>query len=118
LEENLEKSTGNFELQRAMGLAMYLENHLERANAHLQRAYELKPDDYETVVNYAIVLAERGQALPALEILQKALPKWPGKVLLLYNIALIALQARRAQTALDAVAAIEKLWYQDTQIAE
>ena len=118
LEEKLETTTGDFELQRAMGLAMYLENHLERANAHFQRAYELNPNDYETCVNYAILLAERGQAFPALEILQKAVAKWPDKVLLLYNLALIALQARRAQTALDAVAAIEKLWYQDNQIAE
>lgn len=118
LEENLEKTTGSFELQRAMGLVTYLDGHLERANAHLQRAYELNPNDYETAVNYAIVLAERGQALPALEILGKAHQKWPDKVLLLYNIALIALQARRAQAALDAVAAIEKLWYEDTQIAE
>jgi Flp pilus assembly protein TadD len=66
LEKRLESEPENPEVHRAMGLMAMLEGHNERANALFERAYALNRDDFETHVNYAIVLARRGQLQPAL----------------------------------------------------
>lgn len=118
LEKSLESNAQNFEVQRALGITTLLDGHTQRANAHFQRAYELNPDDYETAVNYGIVLAQRGQILPALEVLGKARLQWPDAPLLIFNYALVALQARRANDVLATIDALEKLWYQDSAVAE
>lgn len=118
LEETLAEDTSNFQAQRAMGLATMLDESLERANAHLQRAHELNPNDFEAALNYGIILAQRGQLLPALEILKKTRAQWPENPLAIYNFALVALQARRAGDVLEAVGALEKLWYDNEALIE
>lgn len=118
LEKELEANPQNFEAQRALGVLTLLEGHYERSNAHLHRAYELNSDDFETAVNYATVLAQRGQLQPALDVLHKARQKWPANPLLLYNLALIALQARRANEVLETIDSLEKLWYENPAIAK
>ncbi len=118
LEETLAEDTSNFQAQRAMGVATMLDESLERANAHLQRAYELNPNDFEAALNYGIILAQRGQLVPALEILKKTRAQWPENPLSIYNFALVALQARRANDVLEAVGALEKLWYDNEAIIE
>ena len=118
LEESLEDNNENFEAQRALGITTMLEDHFQRANAHFERAFQLNPNDYETTVNYAIVLAQRGQILPSLEMLQKARQKWPDSPLLLFNLALVALRARRANDVLEAIDAIEALWHHNAEIAQ
>ena len=118
LEETLAEDTSNFQAQRAMGLATLLNESLERANAHLQRAHELQPDDFESALNYGIVLAQRGQLMPALDILKKVRANWSDNPLAIFNYALVALQARRADDVLEAVGALEKLWYENEAIVE
>lgn len=118
LEEQLNGDNQNFEMQRALGLATWLDGKSQRANAHFQRAYEINPDDLETVVNYAIVLAQRGQILPSLEVLQKARQKWTDLPLLTFNFALVALQARRANDVLAAIDVLEKQWYDSEEVAQ
>ena len=118
MEELLTGNTQNFEAQRSLGIATYLDGQTQRANAHFQRAYELNPGDFETAVNYGIVLAQRGQIQPSLEVLQKARRQWPNAPLVIFNFALVALQARRAKEVLAAVDELEKLWYESTEIAQ
>jgi tetratricopeptide (TPR) repeat protein len=118
LEETLEEDTSNFQAQRAMGLAMMLNESLERAHAHLQRAHEMQPDDFEAALNYGIVLAQRGQLVPALELLKKVRAQWSDNPLAIFNYALVALQARRAGDVLEAINALEKLWYDNEAIVE
>lgn len=118
LEKELEGDGHTFETQRTLGIITLLEGFYERANAHLHRAYTLNREDYETAVNFGIVLAHRGQLQPSLAVLQEARQKWPDKPLLLFNFALVALQARRAEQVLEAIDALEKLWYQNPEIAK
>ena len=112
LEEELESDSGNFETHRLLGLLSLLDNRWERANAHLKRAHELNRHDCQTHINYAIVLAQRGQTQPALELLNAARQEWATSPLVLFNLALIALQARRPELAIEAVDALEHLWFE------
>ncbi|RYG75579.1 tetratricopeptide repeat protein [bacterium] len=118
LEKRLAGEPENPAIHRAMGLMAMLENQNERANAFFERAYELDPEDYEVHVNYAIALAKRGQLQPALKILTEGRAKWPDAPLLLFNLALIALAARRPALVHDAVGALEKLWLANPAIAQ
>jgi tetratricopeptide (TPR) repeat protein len=117
LDERLEEEAADFETHRRLGLLTMLRGHLERSNAHYQRAHELNPQDYETHINYALVLTERGQLQPALELLMAAQKQWPDTPLVLLNLTLVALQARRANIVLDTVEALETLWKSDPAIA-
>jgi tetratricopeptide (TPR) repeat protein len=118
LEETLAEDTSDFQAQRAMGLATMLDESYERANVHLQRAHELQPGDVEAAINYGIVLAQRGQLMPAMEVLKKARTQWPKNPLVIFNYALVALQARRADDVLEAVSALEVLWHDSETIIE
>jgi tetratricopeptide (TPR) repeat protein len=118
LEEELEDNAQNFESQRTLGVLSLLEGHFERAHAHLHRAYELNRGDYEAASNYGIVLAQRGQLQPALDVFQKARAQWPDNPQLLFNYSLVALQARRAELVLELVDALERLWYDNPAIAD
>jgi hypothetical protein len=117
LDERLEKEPADFEAHRRLGLLTMLRRHYERSNAHFKRAHELNPHDFETHINYALVLAERGQLQPALELLVAARKQWPDTPLVLHNLALVALQARRANVVLDTVEALETLWKSNPAIA-
>ncbi|HEX9997080.1 MAG TPA: tetratricopeptide repeat protein [Abditibacterium sp.] len=118
LEKRLAIEPQNPEVLRAMGLMAMLENQNERAGALLERAYELKKDDFEIHVNYAITLAKRGQLQPSLTILNEARGIWPDAPLVLFNLALVALAARRPATVHAAVDALEKLWIANAGIAQ
>ncbi|MBV9469006.1 MAG: tetratricopeptide repeat protein, partial [Abitibacteriaceae bacterium] len=113
LEDELESDTTNFEAHRALGLLSLLENNWERAHAHLERARQLNNHDCQTHINLAIVLAQRGQVQPAIDLLEAARPQWPTSPLVLFNLALVALQARRPQLAIDAADALEHLWFEN-----
>lgn len=117
LEKQLEQNPQNWELQRALGEISMIDRHWQRANAHLAHAHELNPHDLETAINYAIVLANRGQWPNAIEILQAARKQHPDQPLVLINLALIALQARRGECVLEAVDALETLWWHDPNLA-
>ncbi|RYX83197.1 tetratricopeptide repeat protein [bacterium] len=117
LEKSLEKDPDNFQVLRTLGIIAYLENHLARAAALLERAHKLSPDDLESAVNYAIVLARRGQWQPALTLLVEERQKHSRSPLVWLNLALIALQARRPKLVFEAVDALEQLWLQNPEIA-
>ncbi len=118
LEEKIEDEPNLFRAQRELGQLTLLQRHWQRSQAHFKRAYELNPDDHETQIGYAIVLAQRGQLHTALEVLAAARHAHPNDPLVLCNFAMIALQARRAEAALEAVAALERLWKNDASIAQ
>lgn len=117
LEKQLEANPQNGELQRALGEFSMIERHWERANAHLAHAHQLNPHSLETTLNYAIVLANRGQWPAAIDVLQTARKEHGEQPLLLINLALIALQARRADCVLEAVDALEHMWWDDSNVA-
>lgn len=117
LEKRAEDEPDSFEIQRSLGLITLLDGQLERANAHLSRAHQLNPRDCQTHINYAIVLAQRGQLAPALDLLDKARKQWAASPFVLFNQAVIALQARRYNLVLEAVGELEKMWQQNPRIA-
>lgn len=118
LEKRLAAEPENPEVHRAMGLMAMLEGQNERANALFERAHALNGNDFETHVNFAIVLARRGQLQPALNLLNEARKKWPDAPLVLFNLALVALQARRPSVVHQAVDALEKMWLNNSGIAQ
>jgi len=118
LEKQVESEEANFEVQRALGEVAYMSGSWERSIAHLNRAHQLNPDDLESQLNLALVMAQRNQLLNALDLLQKAYNKWPKNPLVLYNLGLVAQQAGRAKTSLQAIAVLEKLWQDDPDIAD
>jgi superkiller protein 3 len=118
LEKRLEQEPDSFEAHRALGLLSILENNWERANAHLAHAHQLNPNDCQTHINYAIALAQRGQLQPAIDLLDKARRQWAASPFVLFNQATIALQARRYNLVLGAVAHLEKMWQQNPSIAQ
>jgi tetratricopeptide (TPR) repeat protein len=117
LERRMESEPDSFEVQRMLGLLSLLDRNWERANAHLSRAHQLNPNDCQTHINYAIVLAQRGQLKPALDLLETARRHWAASPFVLFNQAIIALQARRYPLVLEAVAQLEALWQQNPGIA-
>lgn len=117
LEKWLEEEPENAEVHRAMGLLAMLEGQYERANAFYERAHALDPQNLETHINYAIILARRGQLQPALDLLFQARQKWLSTPLILFNLALVALQARRPSEVHHAVDALEKMWREDPALA-
>lgn len=117
-EEQAETETDSYTLQRRMGLLAMIGNSWERSNAHFQRAHQLAPDDLETNINYALVMAHRGQVQASLELLQSAARQMPKMPAVWFNLALVALQAQRADIALGAVAALEKLWQDNESLAD
>jgi tetratricopeptide (TPR) repeat protein len=117
LEKRAEDEPDSFEIQRTLGLITLLDGQWERANAHLSRAHQLNPKDCQTHINYAIVLAHSGQLAPALDLLAKARQQWAASPFVLFNQAIIALQARRYPLVLEAVEELEKMWQQNSRIA-
>ncbi|HVF11404.1 MAG TPA: tetratricopeptide repeat protein, partial [Abditibacteriaceae bacterium] len=117
LEKRLEGESDHFETQRALGLLTLLEGHWERAHAHLHRAYELNPHDLATLVNLSIVLARRGQLQPAIDLLEAARKGWPDNPLVLFNLALVTLEARRAPAVIELADALERLCQESPSIA-
>lgn len=117
LEKRAEDEPDSFEVQRMLGLLSLLEGNWERANAHLSLAHKLNPNDCQTHINYAIVLAHRGQLQPAIELLGKARRQWAASPFVLFNQAIVALQARRYPLVLDAVEQLEKMWQQNPGLA-
>ncbi len=117
LEAQLKDNAMDAAAHRAMGELTLLENSWERAHAHLQRAHELEPHNFETHINLAVVLARRGQLQPALELLQQARGQWPRTPAVLLNLALVALQARRATLVIEAADELEQLWHENPKIA-
>ncbi len=118
LEKRSEDEPDSFDVQRMLGLITLLDNQWERANAHLSRAHQLNPHDCQTHINYAIVLAQKGQLSPALDLLDKARKQWAASPFVLFNQAVIALQARRYPLVLEAVAELEKMWQQNSRVAQ
>ena len=118
LEKRAEDNPEDWEAQRALGALSILESHWARANAHMEAANRLQPGDYETTVNYAIVLAQRGQIAPSLELLTTARTRWPDRPDVLLNLAMVALQARRAPLVLEAIGELETLWEANPDLAQ
>ena len=118
LEKRVENEPDSFEAQRALGVLSLLERNWERANAHLAAAHKINPNDCQTHINWAIVLAQRGQLQPALDLLDAARKQWAASPFVLFNQAIIALQARRYPLVLDAVAHLEQMWRENPTIAK
>lgn len=118
LEKRVENEPDSFEAQRALGVLSLLERNWERAHAHLSAAHNINPHDCQTHINWAIVLAQRGQLQPALELLDKARKQWAASPFVLFNQAIIALQARRYPLVLDAVAQLEHMWRENAAVAQ
>lgn len=117
LEKRLEAEPDDAQALRALGLIAYLEGQFSRATALFERAHKNAPDDLESAVNYGVVLARRGQLQPALNVLSKAREKHPDSPLVWLNLALAALQARRAPLVFEAVDALERLWLANPALA-
>ena len=116
-EKQLEKEPGNAAITRRLGLLAMLEGQVERASALLERAHQLAPDDFESLVNYAVTLARRGKLQPAIDLLLEARKRQPESPIVLFNLALVGLQARRANQVHEAIDALEKLWQGNLAIA-
>ncbi len=118
LEKRVENEPDSFDAQRALGVLSILERNWERANAHLAAAHKVNPNDCQTHINWAIVLAQRGQLQPALDLLDAARKQWAASPFVLFNQAIIALQARRYPLVLDAVTHLEHMWRENPTIAQ
>ena len=118
LEKQLENDPDNPEILGQMGLMALLEDQWERAGALLDRAHGFAPDDMAIAVNLAITKARRGQLQAALTLLEATRAKHPNAPLVLMNLALVALQARRPQLVHESVRALEQLWLQNAAIAQ
>ena len=117
-EKQLEGTPGDATILRRLGLMAMLEGQIERASALLRRAHEAEPGDFETQVNYAISLARRGKLQPAIDLLIKARAQNSVSPLVLFNLALVGLQARRAPLVHQAIDALEKMWRENYVIAD
>ncbi len=62
-------------------------NDLAKSLAYLQKAYELKPDDYETLRLLGVAHGVAGYAAKAAEYFEKALVVKPGDADAMYNLA-------------------------------
>ena len=116
-EKQLEDEPDNATITRRMGLLALLEGQIERASALLERARSLAPDDFEALVNHAVTLARRGKLQPAIDLFGRAREQQPDSPLVLFNLALVALQARRPAQVHEAIDALEKLWQNNMAIA-
>ena len=116
-EKQLEDEPDNAAITRRIGLLALLEGQVERASALLERARTLDPDDFESLVNHAVTLARRGKSQPAIDLLLKARARQPNSPIVLFNLALVGLQARRPNQVHEAIDALEKLWQANMAIA-
>ena len=116
-EKQLENDPDNAAITRRMGLLALLEGQIERASALLERARALDSNDFESLVNHAVILARRGKLQPAIDLFAQARERRPESPLVLFNLALVNLQARRAPAVYEAVDALEKLWQHNLDIA-
>ena len=116
-EKQLEDDPDNAAITRRMGLLALLEGQVGRAGALLERARSLAPDDFESLVNHGVTLARRGKLQPAIDLFVKARAKRPNSPIVLFNLALVSLQARRAPQVHEAVNALECLWIENLAIA-
>ena len=116
-EKQLEDEPDNAAVTRRLGLLAMLEGQTERASALLERARALAPGDFESLVNHAVTLARRGKLQPAIDLLLEARKKTPNSPIVLFNLALVGLQARRPAQVYEAVDALEKLWQSNLAIA-
>ena len=116
-EKQLEKEPDDAAVTRRLGLLAMLEGQIERASALLERARTLDSSDFESLVNHAIALARRGQLQPAIDLLDEARKRQPQSPLVLFNLALVNLQARRPTQVYDAIDALEALWQDNLAIA-
>ena len=117
-EKQLEDDPDNAAITRRMGLLALLEGQIERAGALFERARSLDPDDFESLVNHAVTLARRGRLQPAIDLLVKAREQQTDSPLVLFNLALVGLQARRPKQVYEAIDALEKLWQNNGMIAK
>lgn len=116
-EAQLESDPSDLNAMRMLGVLALIDHSFERANALLERAHEINPNDLEVKVNYGIALAQRGQFQPAIDVLQDARKQWPNLPLVVFNLLLVALQAHRPQIALEAADALERMWLANPAIA-
>ena len=116
-EKQLEGDPDNPAISRRMGLLAMLEGQIERAGALLERARALDPNDFESLVNHAVTLARRGKLQPAIDALLEARKRQPDSPIVMFNLALVGLQARRPNQVHEAVDALEKLWRGNLAIA-
>ena len=116
-EKQLETEPDNAAITRRLGLLAMLEGQVERASALLERARVLAPGDFESLVNHSVTLARRGKLQPAIDLLLEARKKTPNSPIVLFNLALVGLQARRPAQVHEAVDALEKLWQSNLAIA-
>ena len=117
LEKRLGAEPQNHEVLRALALIAYLEGQLARAATLFERAHKAAPDDLESAVNFAIVLARRGQLQPSLNLLNELRQKHSDSPFVWLNLALVALQAHRPPLVHQAIDALEGLWLDNEQIA-
>jgi len=118
LEKRLETEPDNPEVLKALGLIAYLNSEFLRATALFERALRNAPNDLECGVNYGVSLARRGQLQPALGVLEKMRAQHPDSPFVLLNLAMVALQARRANVVFEAIDKLEQLWLQNPALAE
>jgi len=116
-EKQLETEPDDAAITRRLGLLAMLEGQIERASALLERARGLDPDNFEALVNHAVILARRGKLQPAIDLLLEARKRQPTSPIVLFNLALVGLQARRANQVYEAIDALEKLWQSNLAIA-
>ncbi len=110
LEEILAEQPSDAVTLKDLGVLSLLQESTERAVAFLQRAHEVDPRDLETAINLSIALAQRGQLQPSLTLLNALRDQHPDDPRVLFNLALVALQARRTPLVLEVTDALAALW--------
>jgi tetratricopeptide (TPR) repeat protein len=119
LEKRLEAEPENPEVLRAMGLMAFLEDQFERANALFERAHRtVQGRRFRDDSQFRYRFGAGRQVAARLTLLETAQQKWPASPLVLFNLALVALHARRAQRVHEVVAELEKLWLGNEALAQ
>lgn len=99
----------NFEAQLKAAELYYQIQRYDQSIEYLLRANQLKPDDYQTIVNLGLVNLDAGKYDAAEKWYKAAIVKKPDEVAVLAGLAAAALGKGDAKTAEQAIANLEKV---------
>ncbi len=108
----------NFEAQVAAARLEYQIQRFDDAIGFLLKANELKPSDYETIANLGMVNLDAGHYDQSIKWYKAALLKKPDDISVVDGLCAAALGAGDAKEAEEAIAKLEKLDAQNSDLAQ